>query len=66
MNRIAIITITASDGTIYEFHISKYIDHHKFEITLIEPEPMDIACADSFDQAMDEINTYLFYQEIEL
>lgn len=66
MNKISEITITAADGTIYVFHISKYIDHYKFEVTLIEPEPLDIAQADSFDQAMDEITTYLFNNEIDL
>ena len=66
MEIITEITIKDTQGIKHQFQILIERNENRFEIVKLEPEPKEIATAESFDQAMTEITIYLFFNEIEI
>ena len=68
MDLIAELKIHDLQGITHEFHIMKSESDSNpfFEIIKIEPEQKDVASADNFEQALDEIKTSLFYDEVDI
>ena len=68
MDLIAELKIYDLQGAAHEFHIMKSESDNNpfFEIVKIEPEQKDVASADNFEQALDEIKTSLFYDEVDI
>ena len=68
MDLIAELKIHDLQGIVHEFHIMKSEPdgNQFFEIVKIEPEQKDVASADNFEQALDEIKNSLFYDEVDI
>ena len=67
MKIIAEITINSTQGQfIYQILRTDPALETHYTIVMLSPEPKEIAEADSFDQAVQEINNNLFYNEIDL
>ena len=67
MTIIAEITVNSTQGQ-YTYQILRTdpeLETH-YTIVMLTPEPKDIAEADSFDQAIQEITNNLFYNEVDL
>lgn len=65
---ISEISITDTLGTKHEFQIQKVEDGTEvsYETVKVSPDPKDVQSSNSFGEALEAINTSLFYDEIDL